>query len=93
VTEDLRDFAQLYDRSDEGLDVRPLEPHPGGFDLAFLPLSLIEASGQLADEAATDILTDHSAIDLAAPGVVAPAPFAVLPAHRYEPLRKRRVRE
>src|SRR5829696_1374508 len=93
VTEDFRNFTQLYDRSDEGFDAHPLEPHPGGVDLAFLPLSLIEASGQLANEAATDVLADYAAIDLAAPGVVASAPFAVLPAHRYEPLRMRRAWE
>lgn len=93
AAEDLRNFAQLYDRSDKGLDARPLESHPGSFDLALLPLSLIEAGGQLADEATTDVLADHAAIDLAASGVVVSPPLTVLPAHRYLPLRSRRARK
>jgi hypothetical protein len=93
VTEDLRDIAQLYYRGDKALDARSLEPFHGSFDLALLSLSLIEAGGQLADDATTDVLADHAAIDLAASGVVVPTPLAVLPAHSYLPLRSRRARK
>src|SRR5215204_2995179 len=51
AAEDLRNLVLLYDQGDKGLDARPLEPLHGGFDFALRPLSLIEAGGQLADEA------------------------------------------